>query len=528
MKAAAPIVRSQLFSPGQRIAVAVSGGADSVALLLRLLEERARLGIVLSVAHVNHGIREASGEDADFVAALAARHNLPFHFHTTDAPAAAAERHETLEEAARHLRYGFFRALLEAGTIDAVATAHTLDDQAETVLMRMIRGTGMKGLGGIHPRIAIEDDDGEICGEIMRPLLGFRRCELERYLREIGQTWRDDSTNLDAKFTRNRLRQRLLPLLEKEFNPAVAESLAELAEIARGEEDYWENEIAGWMGTAVHWFEPEWARTTSKSADLVQISSANALQGQNPRFSQNQGEVGRPALSENALRSRIDSAPWLVMNASVSRAWFLGEPVAVQRRLVKAIGEHAHIPLEFKHVEEILEFAEAGKTNRELSMPHGWKVQCNADELIFLPPDLREPAPERDYEYSLAVPGRVTVHEIGSTIDARIVRASEDAAYNPDHLLDAESLPGPLRVRNWRPGDRFWPAHTKSPRKIKELLQDRHIAEPQRKLWPVVLSGDEVVWVRGFPCPAKFRARPGHDAIMIAEHSAADELKRTS
>jgi tRNA(Ile)-lysidine synthetase-like protein len=586
------IRQQELLHAGDRVGVAVSGGIDSVALLRLLLELRRELGIVLSAVHFNHKLRGAESDaDEEFVANLSHGHDLEFYVDCDDVARVAADERVSVETAARELRYGFFRYLLGGGreadpqglkpssieavigtakavpfpnlgnspgaeaplfhptfkspstarvlsNVDKILTAHTLDDQAETVLMRMIRGTGMRGLGGIHSRIAVEDDDSEICGEIVRPLLAFRRCELARYLKEIGQTWREDTTNLDARFTRNRLRQRVLPLLEKEFNPAVAESLAELAEIARGEEDYWENEIAGWMGTAVHWFEPEWGREAFSDAGLVQIESgsepnARINRSQNPRTlraarpysstrskrpSQDDKETAR-----SELRSRIDSANWLVMNASVSRAWFLGEPAAVQRRLVKAIGEHANIPLEFKHVEEILKFAEAGKTNNELSLPNGWKALCNADELIFLTPDLREPAPQRDYEYSLAIPGRVTVHEIGSVIQARIVRASEDGGYNPDHLLDAESLPGPLRVRNWRPGDRFWPAHTKSPRKIKELLQDRHIAEPQRKLWPVILSGGEMVWVRGFPCPAKFRVKTGHDAIMIAECSAADE-----
>ena len=119
----------------------------------------------------------------------------------------------------------------------------------------------MRGLGGIYPRLAVEDDDGEIRGEILRPLLDVAERELEQYLKEIGQIWREDSTNDSTKFTRNRVRKLVVPLLEKEFNPSVAESLAELAEIARGEEDYWENEVAGWMGTAVHWSEPDWART---------------------------------------------------------------------------------------------------------------------------------------------------------------------------------------------------------------------------------------------------------------------------
>ncbi len=206
------------------------------------------------------------------------------------------------------------------------------------------------------------------------------------------------------------------------------------------------------------------------------------------------------------------------MNASVSRLWFLAEPVAVQRRLVKSIGEHARIPLEFKHVEDILRFAmEGGPSRKALSLPLGWKLVRRPEELVFLTPDLRESVPDHDYDYELLVPGRVVVYEIGSTIEARRVPPDMQAGYNPENLLSAASLPGSLRVRNWRPGDRFWPAHTKSPKKIKDLLQQRHPPQPKRKLRPVVVAGDEIVWLRGFPVPAKFRVKSGHDAIMLLE-----------
>jgi tRNA(Ile)-lysidine synthase len=374
------------------------------------------------------------------------------------------------------------------------------------VLMRLIRGSGLTGLGGIHPRIVVENEDGEICGEIVRPLLETRHCDLQTYLIDIGQTWREDSTNADHAFTRNRIRQLLVPLLEKEFNPSVAENLAELAEIARGEQDYWDNEVAGWMGTVVHWSEPEWSRTSGGS-DLVQI-----------------GLIGSHHRATEGLQTRIDSVPWLVADASVSRAWFLAEPIAVQRRLVKAIGERARISLEFKHIEEILRFAaEEGKSGKELSLPLGWKVARHQDELLFVTPDLREAPQSQDYECVLAVPGRTQVGALGLTIEAQQIPANGVAEYNPDRLLDADSLPGPLRVRNWRAGDRFWPAHTKSPKKIKELLQERHIAQPERGLWPVVVSGDEIVWVRGFATPAMRQPRKSGNAILIAETSSGAE-----
>jgi len=533
------IQREDLLNAGDRVGVAVSGGIDSVALLRLLLELRGELGIVLSVVHFNHKLRGAESDaDQEFVAGLAREHDLEFYTDSDDVAVYAAEERVSVETAARDLRYGFFRYLLgtegdalnpagaEApvhdtenrsaesaapakGTrfLNKIVTGHTLDDQAETVLMRLIRGAGLRGLGAIHPRILVEDEDGEFCGEIVRPLLRIRHSELEQYLKDIGQNWREDSSNTDDRHTRNRVRKLVVPLLEKEFNPAVAENLAELAEIARGEEDYWENEIAGWLGTTVQWSEPDWALPVSERS-LVQI----ALPGNRSTHSL--------ALDPD-LQSRIDDAPWKVVNASVSRMWFLSESLAVQRRLVKAIGEHAGIPLEFKHVEEILRFAaEDGPSGKALSLPLGWSTVREPEQLVFLTPDLREPAPATDYEYQLPVPGRITIVESGSSYEARLIPAGENARYNPDNLLAAESLPGPLRVRNWHAGDRFWPAHTKSPKKIKELLQERHVALPERRLWPVLVSGDEIVWMRGFPLPAKFQAKTGQDAILLVETAA--------
>jgi tRNA(Ile)-lysidine synthase len=514
------------------------------------------LGVVLSVVHFNHKLRgEESEADEQFVCGLAREHDLDFLSDSDDVAEHASRERVSQEAAARELRYGFFRYLLGEGSeggsqrpklssfadadgapesrapssLDKIVTGHTLDDQAETVLMRVIRGTGVTGLSGIHPRISVENDDGEACGEIVRPLLATRRRELEQYVKDIGQTWREDSSNADHAFTRNRLRKLVVPLLEKEFNPAVTENLAELSEIARGEEEYWDNEVAGWMGTAVHWSEPEWARARANASEFVQIGLGNGLglkipssRANSPRETRDP-ERGRSDSGDTDLQSKIDLAPWLVANASVSRPWLLSEAMAVQRRVVKAIAEHAGIPLEFKHVEEILRFtAEEGHAGRELSLPLGWKLVRHAEELLFVTPDLREERLPRGYEHELPVPGSAVVSEIGAVVEARRVPAAKLAEYNPDRLLNTDSLPGPLRVRNWRAGDRFWPAHTKSPKKVKELLQERHVAQPERGLWPVVLSGDEIVWVRGFDTHAKYGAKAGHDAVLIVESSGAE------
>ena len=592
------IQREEFLRAGDRVGVAVSGGIDSVALLRLLLELRSEIGIVVSVVHFDHRLRGAESDaDLEFVAKLAREHELEFYLESGDVAAHAAEEHVSVEAAARELRYGFFRRLLGSGEestsgakarvgsqaddrsaesaappksgpqglkpasavtlngttevvpfpnlfprstlpsstlpipallsatlpsttaanrLTVIATGHTMDDQAETVLMRVIRGTGLRGVGGIYPRVLVEDDDGDACGEIIRSLLAFRRRELEQYLSAIRQAWREDSTNADDKFTRNRVRQLLLPMIEREFNPAVAENLAELAEIARGEEDYWENEVSGWLGTVVQWSEPEWSRGNSAGGgSLVQI------------------QVGAAQLY--AAEASGEPEEPVAMDASVDRRWLLGEPVAVQRRLVKAVGEYAEIPLEFKHVEEILRFAaEAGSDGKKLSLPRGWTVLVEPEALVFLAPDpLRQEKVSRDlaqdfsqnvahdYEYALTVPGRARVPEIGTVIEALRVEAltakAADAAYNPEHLLDGELLCGTLRVRNWRAGDRFWPAHTKAPKKMKELLQQLHVGQPERGLWPVIVSGDEIVWARGFAVPAKVRAKAGCAGVLIRE-----------
>jgi tRNA(Ile)-lysidine synthase len=585
------IRREELLRAGDRVGVAVSGGIDSVALLRLLVELRQELGIVLCVVHFNHGLRGAESEaDREFVAGLAREHGLEFHVGGGDVAQLAAQEHSGVEAAARELRYGFFRELLGSGEgfdaevaalaespaentsgaeaqnlksayrsagsagppkstppglkpapsvalkgtleavpvphlpqpsveapltiLDKVVTGHTLDDQAETVLMRVIRGTGLRGLGGIYPRIVVEREDEDGHGEIVRPLLEIRRRELEQYLVDLKQTWREDSTNAEAKFTRNRVRRLVLPLLEREFNPAVAESFAELAKIARDEEDYWENEISGWLGTVVQWSQPEWTRGLpgfDGSQALVQIQASN------------------PQLASPELMERLEQAGPAIMNASVSRPWLLTEPRAVQRRVVKAIGDEAGIPLEFKHVEEILRFAaEEGPSGKELSLPLGWKIRRDPEAVVFITPDLRRQERIPDYEYTLAVPGRALVPELGGVIEALLVTAAptpeaREAEYNPQQLLRADLLPGRLMVRNWRPGDRFWPGHTKSPKKVKELLQEQHVAQPERRLWPVAVSGDEIVWMRGFSVPTRLQAKAGQEAVLIREMPWADE-----
>ncbi len=228
-----------LLRAGERVCVAVSGGADSTALLLGLVEAcggKGGLGVVVSAAHVHHGLRgaEADGDEA-FVRGLCTRMGVELRVFAVDTAAWQAAKGEGLEEAARGLRYEALRGLMRDGLVDAVATGHTLDDQAETVVMKMLRGAWTEGLGGISPEV-------QGPGKVVRPLLGVRRAEVEAFLLSRGQDWREDGSNRDLSLTRNRVRHVLMPLL-REFNPGVDVLLARTAEIARDEEAFWRAEV---------------------------------------------------------------------------------------------------------------------------------------------------------------------------------------------------------------------------------------------------------------------------------------------
>jgi tRNA(Ile)-lysidine synthase len=245
-----------LFAAGERVCVAVSGGADSTALLVALAEAKAEWGVVLSAAHVHHGLRgvEADADEA-FVRELCARLGVPLTVFHVDTAERMAAKGEGLEEAARELRYAALRGL----DVDAVATAHTLDDQAETVVMKMLRGAWTEGLAGIAPVVESvggtkekqvpplrqaqgQDESPKKSARVVRPMLGVRRSEVEAFLRECGQAWREDASNNDLSLMRNRVRHVLMPLL-REFNPKVDEALARTAGIARDEEAFWQAEV---------------------------------------------------------------------------------------------------------------------------------------------------------------------------------------------------------------------------------------------------------------------------------------------
>jgi len=449
------IRRHQLLKAGDRVAAAVSGGVDSVALLRLLLELRKELGIVLAVVHFNHLLRAAEADaDEQFVADLAKRHKLEFRHKSGDVKAFAAERHLSVEAAARELRYEFFERLVREGFVHSIATGHTLDDQAETVLLRLVRGAGTRGLAGIYPRRSTPP------GSIIRPLLGVRRKDLEAYLQSLAQPWREDGSNRDLRFARNRVRHGILPRLERELNPAVREALAETAEIARAEEQYWQDLLA----------------------QIV------------------------PGIAKDRP----------VASAALSLPTLLELPLALRRRVVREVFRSLGVTLEFRHVEEILAVAEGSA--RGLDLPHDWEVFRQGNDLRF---ELRHATSPSDYEYALPVPGRVVIPEAGIIVEALLNPGTQ--SYNPEHCLELSLLGEDLKIRNWRPGDRYWPPHTKAPKKIKELLQGRKVIGPEKKSWPVLVRGDEIIWLRGFAVPVQWRQRSA-TGVMIRE-SPSDQDK---
>ena len=467
------IREQQLLRPGERVAVACSGGADSVALLHILSELREELGVVLSVAHFHHQIRGAEADsDQRFVEELAAKLKVNFDFGSGNAPQHAAHSKLSLETAARELRHQWFAELIKQGKADKIATAHTLDDQAETVLMRILRGTGARGLAGIGAAHKAK--------HLVRPLLSTSRLEVEAYLKTKGQCWREDSSNLDLGHTRNRVRHTLLPLLERDFNPAIRQTLADLAEVAQAENDYWSSELSALLPRLIHEGKPS--------------RSGRSSSGQ---------AHGVLALDLTGLRCL---------------------PLAVRRQVIQGTVLRFGISLEFKHIQQLTALVEHGKPGAKLALP-GLVANRTARELQFS--RNIEKSPE-NYCYLLPIPGEVAVPEVGITIRARLISDGKQKAsgYNAATLLNASLLSSELKVRNWRAGDKFFPAHTQSPKKIKELLQSARLgyelSPAQRKAWPVIESAGQIVWMRSFPPSQDFAGNAG-DAVLIEERKMNTE-----
>ena len=464
--------RRPLFRAGDRVGVAVSGGADSVALLRLLLELQPKLGAVLTVVHFNHQLRgKASDRDETFVAKLAAGAGLDFHVGRANVASKAKREKLNVEDAARRARYEFFASLVKQGKITHVATAHTADDQAETVLAHMLRGSGLAGIGGIHVAT----------GDVVRPLLGIRRAALRAYLREKKQSWREDATNRDTTKLRARIRTKLIPLLEKQFQPATVEHLAALAEFARDDDAF-----------------------LNASAEVHCESSAKS---------------GPGGIAVPCLAFRVSPS--------------LGRRMV--RCIVKEVKPQAG-EWGAKHVEAVLALAERGENGKSLQLPGAVEVRRERDQLLFRVADTtrndaksakqRGDAGAKTFEHAIDLAARETIVDV--TCLARSFRFtkidwpenSEETSSNGS-VLNHDALCKPLVLRNWRPGDAFQPLGHRKPHKLKRLLNEKRISRWERDGWPVLTSAGVIAWARGFPVGAAFAPAPDSRSALRIEECAS-------
>ncbi|MBI1738840.1 MAG: tRNA lysidine(34) synthetase TilS [Acidobacteria bacterium] len=481
----ATIRRHGMMRAGGRVGVAVSGGADSVALLLILLELRGKLGITLLVAHFNHQLRgPESDADESFVRELAMRHGLEFAAGREDVAARARENRWNVEDAARRLRYGFFEELVTTGRAEWIAVGHTADDQAETVLARLARGTGPTGLAGIYP----------VVGHVVRPLLETRREELRDELCARGQGWREDASNRDLTRLRARVRHSVLPLIERELQPGAVKHLSELAHLVREEESFWTALVQNCFESSV-----------TKSGAGLSIRIADLIEP--------------PAIREALTQATGES----------------GALEAVSKRLIRRLASESRGlrgQLASLHVEQVLRLAREGHSGQRVPLPGGAEVERVFDRLVFTPPqtasgedqETTDAPPSYEYSVKFSEEGAATVliPEIRKRLSLKVIDwpgGARDTSISAA-TLDRDLLCPPLLFRNWRPGDGYRPVGRQGVRKMKRLFQEYKIPARERKAWPVLTSGGRLAWAGRLPVAEEFAAGDNtRTAVAIVEEN---------
>jgi len=488
------ISRHGMIRPGDRVGIGVSGGADSVAMLRIFAELRRRLGIAVLVLHFHHQLRgpEADGDER-FVRALAAEFNLEFESGRADVAAEARLHGWNVEDAARRLRYQFFSSVAEARGLKRVAVAHTANDQAETVLSHLVRGSGLTGLAGIYPR----------SGLIIRPLLDLGREELRAFLSELGQNWREDATNQDTSRMRARIRHQLIPTLLHDFDAATVTRLARLAGHAREDESFWralEDERFN-------------ALVTREPSNIFSIAVKDLLSPMHPLIPSGLSVRSEPATS---------SVPTM----------------ALTRRMVRRIFAElrgSREQLTSRHVESVIELATKAQSGARLDLP-GVRIERIFDQLCFagaLSPqiageDAESPLRNREFVYSISRPGRsesasIVVTEIQRRINLKMVDwppAQSDTTLVGWGALDFNRVQWPLILRNWRPGDSYRPLGSRRVRKLKRLLLESRVPRSSRGSWPVLTSEGKVIWASGYPVAEELAPHAGTQIGLVIGEEA--------
>jgi tRNA(Ile)-lysidine synthase len=439
-----------MISEGDAVIVAVSGGPDSVSLLHILHELKDELQLRLVLAHFDHGLRPAEDDsETSFVLGLAASLKLPFE--TAKGRLLAKKTRGSREEAARNARYAFLEKVRKKHKAQKIALGHNLNDQAETVLMRLLRGSGPSGLTGIPP---CRD------GCIIRPLIEIERSEIENYLKAKKLASVTDSSNLHTAYLRNKIRLQLMPLLEEQ-QPQLTRLLGQTAEILRDEDEYMEQIAEAWANRKIE--------TSPQDARSVPISSFLDLPG--------------------ALRRRV-----------------IRSVIAKVKKDLRRIS--------WDHVEAIRRLVEAEKPQAALNLPGGLTVKRTYGRLIFSTSVKRKSRPFQyafagPETYDLKEIGRsLSIEQITNRKGLRL-RGSAWTAF-----LDAENLTFPLILRTFKEGDRFIPFGMRGHKKLKDFFVDLKVPLEQRRSTPILCCGDTLVWVCGFRIDDRFKVTPTTKSVL--------------
>lgn len=449
-----------LFRPGEHLVVGVSGGPDSMALLHLLARLAQQLTITMVVAHADHGLRpEASADEEQLVRKEAARLGLTCVVDHLAVKERARGQGQSLEEAARDLRYAFFATVAASHDAHKIAVAHTADDQAEEVLLRLLRGSGKKGLSGMSLLRQ---------GSVVRPLLTTTKARLLAYLRERSIPFALDQSNSDRRYLRNRVRLDLLPYLAQ-FNPNIKQTLRQTATILRDEEEV----LA--------------AQAESEYRQLVSEGR----------------EVTGPTVS-------------------VARVQFNGRPLAIRRRLAEQMLIHLGSKPGFRQIEGLIALAH-GSAVGELHLRHGLRASAAQDLLRLWYPQGKKAhrhhtrATPHPFQLQLPQPGRYPLPDSNREILVELVSAAlplDEMNRAGADLLDADLAPFPLLIRSRLPGDRFRPLNSKGKKTVSDFLTDLKMPPGQRDTLPLLLRGDEIIALLGVRIAHHYRVTASSTSIL--------------
>ncbi len=426
--------------------------------LLCLLTELDRRGelIVAGVAHFNHQLREAAAADEAFCADLARRFGVPFVADRADVAALAVADGSSIEDAAHTARHAFFAQATTALAADAVALGHTRDDQAETFLLRMLRGAGARGLAGMHPKN----------GAVIRPLIDCRRGDLQQYLAAVGIGHRTDETNGDVGIPRNRIRAELIPKLEERFNPAVVDALAHEAVILQEQHAYLTEVAGAWL-----------ARSSQVSENRIALELEEL-------------KVASPAIRRAVL--------WQAMRVLARRKAV--SFTDVERAIEVALAGPPRFDGPGVRVERI--GSAVVLTGRDAEVRGRWTPSRIGGANLF--------------EYPLSIPGEVWITETGLVVSAEIAGSWAGPGESSAVAAVQAGATTRLTVRNRRPGDRFQPLGLVGRKKLHDFFIDRKVLRERRDEVPLVVDeADRIVWVAGHVIDEAFRVKDPAQSVII-------------